>query len=98
MGSIPSAVHQNEGCKPLPDKGHLMMYLAPIRKISFDGFIVYENRFYGVPYSYAGKTARVMRLDEDLYILDSNTYEILTLHHVDWSKNMAYMRRAVARG
>lgn len=87
-GCIPAERHFTEGCRSLGDESGLMMYLAPIRKISPDGFISYENRMYGVPYSYAGKEARVMRCGEELYILSSSTLEIVTSHHVDWSKNM----------
>ena len=30
----------------------ILLYLFPERKISFDGFITYEGRRFGVPYSY----------------------------------------------
>ncbi len=80
--------HMNrEFFNSLPDKKTLLAYLAPIRSISFDGFVNYEGRRYGVPYSYVKKTARVMRKNESLYILDDETGNILTRHVVDWSKH-----------
>lgn len=45
----------------LDDSMELLFYLCPERRISFDGFVNYEGRRFGVPYIYSGKTARVMR-------------------------------------
>ena len=39
----------------------LYFYLCPERKISFDGFVNYEGRRFGVPYSYQQRVCRVMR-------------------------------------
>lgn len=72
-GCIPAERHFAEGCRSIGDESSLLMYLAPIRRISPDGFISFESRMYGVPYSYAGKEVRVMRCSDELYILDSGT-------------------------
>ncbi len=45
----------------LDDSMELLFYLCPEHRISFDGFVNYEGRRFGVPYTYSGKTARVMR-------------------------------------
>ena len=45
----------------LNDSPELLLYLCPERRISFDGFVNYEGRRFGVSYAYVGKTARVMR-------------------------------------
>jgi transposase len=60
--------HCAEVVSKLDDSMELMLYLCPERRISFDGFVNYEGRRFGVPYSYAGKTARVLRDHDQLYI------------------------------
>ncbi len=84
---IPMEVHNGEDCKMLTnDMSVLLVYLAPLRSIDFEGFVNYEGRKFGVPLSYAQKKARVMRKGEKLYVLNANTYETLTSFDVDWSK------------
>ena len=67
-----------------------MYYLCPERRISFDGFINYEGRRFGVPYSYQHKTVRVRRQRNMLYIYSSDFQELLTVHDVTWSKRDRY--------
>lgn len=60
----------------------MLFYLCPERKISFDGFVNYEGRRFGVPFSYRGATARVMRKDDMIYIYSSDLKQLLTTHDV----------------
>ena len=46
---------------PLTGTQELALYLCPSRRISFDGFVSFEGRRFGVPYWYPGKTCRVSR-------------------------------------
>ena len=69
----------------ITDPKTLLPYLAPERSISFDGFVEYEGRRFGVPYTYTGKKARVMRSGDELMILNPNG-ELLQRYGVDWSK------------
>ena len=69
----------------ITDPKALLPYLAPERSISFDGFVEYEGRRFGVPYTYTGKKARVMRSGDELMILNPNG-ELLQRYGVDWSK------------
>lgn len=64
----------------------LLNYLAPERSISFDGYVNYEGRKFGVPLSYRNKKARVMREGEKLYVMNKDTFEKLSSYVVDWSK------------
>ena len=64
----------------------LLFYLCPERKISFDGFVNYEGRRFGVPYSYRDSTARIMRKDDMIYIYSADLKQLLTTHDVTWSK------------
>lgn len=64
----------------------LMFYLCPERRISFDGFVNYEGCRFGVPYSYRGSTARIMRNDDMIYIYSADLNHLLTTHDVTWSK------------
>ena len=68
----------------------VQQYLCPERKISFDGFVNYEGRRFGVPYFYTKKVCRVMRDEYTLYILSDDMQEILTKHDVTWSRRDSY--------
>lgn len=67
-----------------------LFYLCPERKISFDGFVNFEGRRFGVPFHYQGTTARVMRKDDLIYIYSSDMKQLLTSHNVTWSKRDRY--------
>ena len=75
---------------PLEMEPALLFYLCPERKISFDGFVNYEGRRFGVPFSYRGSTARIMRKDDMIYIYSSDLKQQLTTHDVTWSKRDRY--------
>ena len=79
------AGHCSEQLRVLPKADYLRFYLCPERKISFDGFINYEGRRFGVPYSYTGVSARVCRSGDTLYIYSSDLCTLLTTHDVTWS-------------
>ena len=53
--------------------------------ISFDGFVNYEGRRFGVPYSYSGATARVERNGDTLHIYSADLKALLATHDVTWS-------------
>lgn len=86
---IPASVHF-ESCatviRPLPENPALLGFLCPERRISFDGFVNYEGRRFGVPYRYIGSTARVRREDDVLYIYSADMKQLLVTHDVTWSK------------
>ena len=86
---IPQKIHFKECVQRLSileDSGALRMYLCPARKISFDGFVNYEGRRFGVPYHYLGTTVRVMRKGTTIYIYSVDLRQLLTTHEVTWSK------------
>ena len=64
----------------------LSYYLCPERTISFDGFVSYEGRRYGVPYWYDGKVCRVRRDGYVLEIYSEDMTKLLTTHDVTWGK------------
>ena len=84
---IPNAEHaiEKEDLIQITDPKALLPYLAPEWSISFDGFVEYEGRRFGVPYTYTGKKARAMRSGDELMILTPNG-ELLQRYGVDWSK------------
>lgn len=82
--------HCAEVVSKLDDSMELMLYLCPERRISFDGFVNYEGRRFGVPYSYAGKTARVLRDHDQLYIYSADLQQLLTMHNVTWSRHDSF--------
>ena len=86
---VPQEVHFNscaDRIRPLEMAPALLFYLCPERKISFDGFVNYEGRRFGVPFSYRGSTARIMRKDDMIYIYSADLKQLLTTHDVTWSK------------
>jgi transposase len=70
----------------------IFRYLCPLRKISFDGFVNYEGRRFGVPYRYTGSLVRVRRENTQLYIYSADARSLLVTHTVTWSKQDRYCK------
>ena len=54
---VPQQVHETDCSKRAAsflETQDIFRYLCPLRKISFDGFVNYEGRRFGVPYRYTG--------------------------------------------
>ena len=90
LGVIPAEIHKTEPLIGSPAKELIMPYLAPSRAITLDGFVYYEGRRYGVPFSYKQKKARIMRNLDDVYILDYDSYCVLEQYKADWSVKPHY--------
>ena len=80
----------------LEDSLEIRRYLCPVRKISFDGFINFEGRRFGVPYRYVGQFARVSRQNRTLYIYSEDLRHLLATHEVTWSKRDSYCEEQYA--
>ena len=76
----------------LDNSSGLYYYLCPPRAISFDGFVTYEGRRFGVPYWYTEKICRVKRDGYVLYIYDYDMTKTLTSHDVTWSRKDSFCR------
>ena len=90
---IPEDMHAMECSqivKPLEESLEILSFLCPRRKVSFDGFIEYEGRRLGVPYTYDGRTVRVRRNTNELLIYSEDFSELLTSHPVTWSRKDSY--------
>ena len=90
---VPQELHDSRCAKHLrilEMNPALLFYLCPERRISFDGFVNYEGRRFGVPFSYKSSTARIMRKDDMIYIYSSDLKQLLTTHDVTWSKRDRY--------
>ena len=74
----------------VPEIEAVRFYLCPERKISFDGFVNYEGRRFGVPYSYPGATARVERSGDLLRIYSADLKVLLATHAVTWSRTDSF--------
>ncbi len=70
----------------------LSYYLCPERRISFDGFVNYEGRRFGVPYWYTEKICRVKRDGYNLCIYDTSMRKLLTTHDITWSRRDSYCK------
>lgn len=76
----------------LGDTPELAFYLCPERIISFDGFVSYEGRRFGVPYWYSGKTCRVRRDGYVLEIYADDMSRLLTTHDVTWGRRDSWCK------
>lgn len=86
---IPIQLHNTACAKvltPLEEDPRLLPYLCPERTISFDGFISYEGRRFGVPYRYHERSVRVRRKRDLLLIYTRDLKELLVTHEVTWSR------------
>ena len=72
--------------KPLERNEQLAFYLCPLRRITFDGFVSYEGRRFGVPYWYPGRTCRVNREGDHLHIYSDDLSRELVVHPVTWGR------------
>ena len=89
VDGIPHQLHTRfcaERLRFVPDTDAVRSFLYPERRISFDGFVNYEGRRFGVPYSYPGRTVWVSRRGDTLFILAPDTFEVLAEHNVTWSR------------
>ena len=92
---LPSDEHDKacmERAGELENSIEVAFYLHPVRKISFDGFINYEGRRFGVPYWYPGKTCRVIRDAFTLYIYSMDLSRKLAEHNVTWSRKASFCK------
>ena len=93
LDCIPESKHSaicSEKLKPLEYEHELMMYLCPLRTISFDGFVSYEGRRFGVPYWYQKRQCRIQRKEYSIIIYDENMSRILVEHNVTWSRKDSF--------
>ena len=89
IDDIPEKLHAQRcmrTARPFEENPEILIYLCPLRRISFDGFVNYEGRRFGVPYRFSGKEVRVCRTDGILRILTPDLREVLATHDVTWSR------------
>lgn len=67
-------------------------YLCPERKVSFDGFVNYEGRRFGVPYRYTNKLCRIQRNGFKIYIFSDDMVHLLATYDVTWSKKDSFCK------
>ena len=90
---VPHEEHMSQCMKvamPLDLSGDVKLFLWPERKISFDGFVNYEGRRFGVPFWFKGKTCRVSRQNYTLYIYSPDLNRRLTEHNVTWERRASF--------
>jgi transposase len=92
---VPDEKHQRccwQVARILETSHELSFYLCPLRLISFDGFVNYEGRRFGVPYWYQKRTCRIQRKDFEITIYDDDLSKVLTKHDVTWSRKDQFCR------
>lgn len=95
IGGVPHEMHLRlcaERLRMLENRNVVQEYLCPMRRVSFDGFVNYEGRRFGVPYNYTGRLARVMRQDGFLTIYSEDLSQILASHEVTWSRHDSFCK------
>ena len=92
---VPNDEHSAH-CVPAASKLELTdevnLYLWPERKISFDGFVNYEGRRFGVPFWYTGHTVRISRQEYTIEIYSDDLTKKLAEHNVTWSKKDSFCK------
>lgn len=92
---IPAEKHQQRCLSiahTLEATQELAFYLCPERRITFDGFVNFEGRRFGVPYWYTKPTCRLRRENFTLYVYSDDLDRILTTHDVTWSRRDSFCR------
>ena len=90
---FPVVTHQDncyKACQPLLKDPVILLYLFPERRISFDGFVTYEGRRFGVPYSYGQSVVRVNRTARILSIYSDDMSKCLVTYNVTWSRRDSF--------
>lgn len=93
MDAVPQDIHMREcagNLHELEQSEAVRLYLCPERRISFDGFVNYEGRRYGVPYRYPGSSARVMRREDMLYLYSDDLTTLLAVHRIEKSRRDSF--------
>ena len=86
LGSTPQHLHENEKLRCLPPRTVMSAYEMVERTVSFDGFVAFEGRRFGVPASVAHKRKVYVLRDGSNLIITDALGEILQTHVVDWDK------------
>ena len=95
VNCVPHEKHAQYCCcvaEELPRTIEIAKYLCPPRQISFDGFVNYEGRRFGVPYWYEEHSCRVKRDQGFVYIYDMELNRVLATHPVTWSRDDSFCK------
>ncbi|MCF0230632.1 MAG: transposase, partial [Parasporobacterium sp.] len=93
IDAVPSFLHNSlcmEKLQVLQKSDEILNYLYPLRRISFDGFVNYEGRRFGIPYSYHKQVVRISREGYELKIFSADMRQLLVTHDVTWSRKDRY--------
>ena len=89
VACVPSDEHAS-ACAPatreLVVTDEVALWLCPRRRITFDGFVSYEGRRFGVPYWYDRRECRVSREGRYLHIYSDDLSREIVAHEVTWSR------------
>lgn len=89
VACVPRDEHER-ACRPaareLEVTSEVEAWLCPRRKITFDGFVSYEGRRFGVPYWYDRRECRVSREGRVLHIYSDDLSREIVAHAVTWDR------------
>lgn len=74
------------------------LYLCPERRVSFDGFVSFEGRRFGVPYWYDRRVCRVSREGRYLHVYSDDLSREVVCHEVTWSRRDSWCEGQWADG
>ena len=89
VGCVPRDEHEGAclpAARPLEVTAEVEAWLCPRRKISFDGFVSYEGRRFGVPYWYDRRECRVSREGRVLHVYSDDLSREIAVHAVTWDR------------
>ena len=101
VACVPADEHAG-ACRPhareLEVSDEVALWLCPRRRITFDGFVSYEGRRFGVPYWYERRECRVSREGRYLHIYSDDLALELAVHAVTWDRRDSWCEGQWADG
>ena len=101
IGCVPADEHASTRmahARGVLDPAAAELFLCPRRKVTFDGFVSFEGRRFGVPYWYEGQECRVGREGRCLHIYSVDLARELVCHEVTWSRRDSWCEGQWADG
>lgn len=89
VACVPAHEHKSAcvpACHSIDSTAGVDLYLCPKRKVTFDGFVSYEGRRFGVPWWYEAGECRVSREGHVLHIYSADLSRELICHAVTWDR------------
>lgn len=83
--AVPDELHGTETFSKLPPDADLFYFLSQERTVSFDGFVAYEGRRFGVPFQIGTSNKVYVSREKSFLAIMNKDRDVLQTHEVDWN-------------